>query len=70
MLLAFGAALAGRGGAGAGIGIIFYLAALGWTGYNRWYLAGTTGQSRGKTVTNVRLINEQTGAPSAPGVPA
>ena len=63
MLLAIGGALAGHGGAGAGIGLIFYLAALGWIGYNRWYRAGRTGQSLGKSATNVRLISEQTGAP-------
>jgi uncharacterized RDD family membrane protein YckC len=68
VLLAIGAALAGHGGAGAGIGIIFYLAALGWIGYNRWYRAGTTGQSLGKSATNVRLSNEQTGAPIGAGM--
>jgi uncharacterized RDD family membrane protein YckC len=68
VLLAMGAALAGHGGAGAGIGIIFYLAALGWIGYNRWYRAGTTGQSLGKSATNVRLSNEQTGNPIGAGL--
>jgi uncharacterized RDD family membrane protein YckC len=68
VVLAIGGALAGHGGLGAGIGIIFYLAALGWIGYNRWYRAGTTGQSLGKSVTNVRLINEQTGAPIGTGM--
>ncbi len=68
VLLAMGAALAGRGGAGAGIGIIFYLAVLGWIGYNRWYRAGRTGQSLGKSATNVRLSNEQTGAPIGAGL--
>ena len=68
VLLAIGAALAGHGGAGPGIGIIFYLAALGWIGYNRWYRAGTTGQSLGKSATNVRLSNEQTGTPIGVGL--
>ena len=68
VLLAMGAALVGHGGAGAGIGIIFYLAALGWIGYNRWYRAGTTGQSLGKSATNVRLSNEQTGTPIGAGL--
>jgi uncharacterized RDD family membrane protein YckC len=68
VLLAIGAALVGHGGLGAGIGIIFYLAALGWIGYNRWYRAGTTGQSLGKSTTGVRLINEQTGAPIGAGM--
>jgi uncharacterized RDD family membrane protein YckC len=68
VLLAIGATLAGHGGAGTGIGLIFYLAALGWIGYNRWYRAGRTGQSLGKSATNVRLISEQTGAPIGGGM--
>ncbi len=68
VVLAIGGALVGHGGLGAGLGIIFYLAALGWTGYNRWYRAGTTGQSLGKSVTNARLINEQTGATIGAGM--
>jgi uncharacterized RDD family membrane protein YckC len=68
VLLAIGAALAGHGGAGAAIGLIFYLASLGWIGYNRWYRAGTTGQSLGKQATNVRLIDEQTGRPIGGGM--
>jgi uncharacterized RDD family membrane protein YckC len=68
VLLAIGAALAGHGGAGAAIGLIFYLASLGWVGYNRWYRAGTTGQSLGKQAVNVRLIDEQTGRPIGGGM--
>ena len=44
------------------------LATLGWIGYNRWYRAGATGQSLGKSATNARLINEQTGAPIGAGL--
>ncbi len=68
VLLAIGGTLAGHGGAGAGIGLIFYLASLGWIGYNRWYRAGRTGQSLGKSATNIRLIDEQTGAPIGGGM--
>jgi uncharacterized RDD family membrane protein YckC len=68
VLIGIGAALLGHGGAGAAIGLIFYLASLGWVGYNRWYRAGTTGQSLGKSATNVRLINEQTGRPIGGGM--
>jgi uncharacterized RDD family membrane protein YckC len=42
------------------------LAGLGWTIYNRWYRAGTTGQSLGKKVLNLRLVSEQTGEPIGP----
>ncbi len=68
VLIGIGGALLGHGGAGAAIGFIFYLASLGWVGYNRWYRAGTTGQSLGKSATNVRLINEQTGRPIGGGM--
>jgi uncharacterized RDD family membrane protein YckC len=68
VLLAIGATLVGHGGAGAGIGVIFYLASVGWIGYNRWYRAGRTGQSLGKSATSVRLIDEQTGAPIGGGM--
>jgi len=49
-----------------GIGVLrvlVALAALGWTIYNRWYQAGTTGQSLGKKVLNLRLVSEETGQP-------
>jgi uncharacterized RDD family membrane protein YckC len=52
-----------------GIGILrvlVALAALGWTIYNRWYQGGTTGQSLGKKVLNLRLVSEQTGQPIGP----
>jgi uncharacterized RDD family membrane protein YckC len=39
------------------------LAGLGWTIYNRWYQGGTTGQSLGKKVLNLRLVSEVTGQP-------
>jgi uncharacterized RDD family membrane protein YckC len=42
---------------------LFFLINLGWWIYNRGYLAGTTGQSWGKKLLNLRLIGEQTGQP-------
>src|SRR5215211_4346371 len=48
------------------IGFSMYLGALGWTVYNRWLVAGRTGQSWGKRVTKIRLISEQTGQPIGP----
>ena len=68
VLIAIGASLLAHGGVGGAIGAIFYLVALAWIGYNRWYRAGTTGQSLGKSVTNVRLVGEQTGAPIGGGM--
>ncbi len=68
VLIAIGATLLAHGGAGGAIGALFYLASLGWVGYNRWYRAGKTGQSLGKSATNVRLIGEQTGAPIGAGM--
>jgi uncharacterized RDD family membrane protein YckC len=48
------------------VGLVLSLAALGWTIYNRWYQAGTTGQSLGKKVLKIRLISEETGRPIGP----
>jgi uncharacterized RDD family membrane protein YckC len=48
------------------IGILASLAALGWTIYNRWMVAGRTGQSWGKRVTGISLISEQTSQPIGP----
>jgi uncharacterized RDD family membrane protein YckC len=45
------------------LAIIGVLIVLGWQIYNRWYLGGTTGQSIGKKVMNIRLVSEQTGQP-------
>ena len=47
-------------------GIIVALALLisiGFTAYNRWYLAGTTGQSWGNKALGLSLIGEATGQP-------
>ena len=45
---------------------VISLLGLGWTIYNRWYKAGTTGQSLGKQILNLRLVSEQTGEPIGP----
>jgi uncharacterized RDD family membrane protein YckC len=46
--------------------LLFDLVALVYVIYNRWYLAGTTGQSFGKKALNLRLISEETGQPIGP----
>jgi uncharacterized RDD family membrane protein YckC len=45
------------------IGLGVMLASLAWVAYNRWMIAGRTGQSLGKRVTKIRLIGEETQAP-------
>ena len=68
ILIVIARVLASHGGAGAGIGVVFDLAALGWVAYNRWYKAGRTGQSLGKKATDTRLIGEATGQPIGAGM--
>ena len=48
------------------IGFAIMLAGLGWTIYNRWLVAGRTGQSLGKRVTKTKLVGELTDAPIGP----
>ena len=43
------------------IGLSVMLASLPWVAYNRWMIAGRSGQSLGKRVTKTRLIGEETG---------
>jgi uncharacterized RDD family membrane protein YckC len=50
------------------VGLIFDLAGLGWTIWNRWIRAGQTGQSVGKSALNTRLIDERTGQPIGGGM--
>jgi uncharacterized RDD family membrane protein YckC len=58
------AALLGRDGSSLNaLYFVFTLLGLVVTGYNRWYLAGTTGQSWGKKALGQRLLGEQTGQP-------
>jgi uncharacterized RDD family membrane protein YckC len=45
------------------LGVVAWLASLGWTIYNRWYQGGTTGQSLGKKALHLRLVSEETGQP-------
>jgi uncharacterized RDD family membrane protein YckC len=45
------------------IGLGVMLASLAWVAYNRWMIAGRTGQSLGKRLTKIRLIGEETQAP-------
>ena len=46
--------------------LLIDLVILAYTIYNRWYLAGTTGQSFGKKALNLKLVSEQTGQPIGP----
>ena len=48
------------------IGTLVMLAGMVWTVYNRWIVAGRTGQSLGKRVTRIRLISELSDAPIGP----
>ena len=43
--------------------VLVWLVGIAWWVYNRGYLAGSTGQSWGKKVLNLRLISEETGQP-------
>lgn len=45
------------------ISLLFDLIIIAWWIYNRGYLAGTTGQSWGKKLLNLRLVSEATGQP-------
>ncbi|MEV4642688.1 RDD family protein [Actinoplanes sp. NPDC049548] len=47
---------------------VFILLGIVASGYNRWYLAGKTGQSWGKKALGLRLVGEQTGQPIGAGM--
>lgn len=47
---------------------VFLLLGLIVLGYNRWYLAGKTGQSWGKKALGIRLVSERTGQPIGAGL--
>ena len=49
-----------------GVYLLLALVGLAYTVFNRWYLAGTTGQSLGKRALSLRLISERTGQPIGP----
>ncbi len=44
------------------------LIAIGLTAYNRWFMAGKTGQSWGRKAVGVRLIGAETGQPIGAGM--
>ena len=48
------------------IGLGVMVASLGWVAYNRWLIAGRTGQSLGKRAMKIRLIGADTNAPIGP----
>jgi uncharacterized RDD family membrane protein YckC len=48
------------------IGLGVMLASLGWIAYNRWHIAGKTGQSLGKRISKITMIGEETNAPIGP----
>ena len=48
------------------IGLGVMLASLGWIAYNRWHIAGKTGQSLGKRISKIMMIGEETNAPIGP----
>jgi uncharacterized RDD family membrane protein YckC len=48
--------------------LLLDLVALVVSGYNRWYMAGTTGQSWGKKALGLKLVSESTGAPIGAGM--
>ena len=45
------------------IGFVLMLIAFGWQWYNRWLIAGRTGQSMGKRVLKTKLVAEVNGQP-------
>ncbi|MBA8795409.1 putative RDD family membrane protein YckC [Friedmanniella endophytica] len=48
--------------------VVLYVIMLGWSVYDRWLLQGRTGQTLGKRVLKIRLINEANGAPIGAGM--
>jgi uncharacterized RDD family membrane protein YckC len=49
------------------IGLSVIIGSLAWVAYNRWMIAGRTGQSLGKRLTKIRLVGEETMAPVGAG---
>jgi uncharacterized RDD family membrane protein YckC len=58
----------GKATGSAAILDVFILIGLGITAYNRWYMAGKTGQSWGKKALHLSLIGEATGQPIGGGM--
>ena len=48
------------------IGLGVMVASLGWIAYNRWHIAGKTGQSLGKRISKITMIGEETNGPIGP----
>jgi uncharacterized RDD family membrane protein YckC len=48
------------------IGLGLMLASSGWVAYNRWHIAGKTGQSLGKRISKIMMIGAETNAPIGP----
>jgi uncharacterized RDD family membrane protein YckC len=46
---------------------VFIVLGIALSGYNRWYLAGKTGQSWGKKAVGISLVDETTGQPIGAG---
>src|SRR5215216_1054749 len=55
-------------GTGLAIYVVLSLVSLGIQIYNRWILAGRTGQSWGKRALRIRLVSEATGQPIGAGM--
>jgi uncharacterized RDD family membrane protein YckC len=65
-----GVASTGGGVSGGALllAVVFYLGTLGLVIYNRWIMAGRTGQSWGKQIMKLRLLSEETGQPIGGGM--
>jgi uncharacterized RDD family membrane protein YckC len=48
------------------VGVVVLAAALGWLGWNRWRIAGRTGQSVGRRLLRTALVAEVNGRPIGP----
>ena len=58
----------GRATGSAAIYFLFVIIGIAVTAYNRWYMAGKTGQSWGKKALHLSLISESTGQPIGAGM--
>ncbi len=47
--------------------LLFFAGSIGWEVYTRFMVMGTTGQSLGKRVMNIKLVSEATGQPIGAG---
>src|SRR3712207_2575017 len=56
-------ATTGQVSGGGALYFLFFLAAFAVGVYNRWYLAGKTGQSWGRKALGIKLVGEATGQP-------